>query len=451
MARHIYLLAICLLLPTGPLLGGEILDPFSGLDEYLRRRSDLEWSKGDIRFYMDHGFIDDPGSDGTGLVLMVSIPDDELRFLRVEEKYAADYRVSLYWKELESGEAQERIWNRRYERSGVYGERSAIHSFQTSLSLKPGNYKVEIEVEDRNARRYGHLSLEMEIPDLRENLPSLSTIFFLENPTGIRGMDCSERRVDSIELSTLGFRRYRTDKIIPFVEVYGSGSDSAEAFLLEMNLFDSTGTVIWEEKKILTGFGDFCSCACEVVAELNGLGRYRLEVMLLDSNGAKMASREKPFFISSSPEWIEDHYETAVEYVRYIASSSELKAMRNAPPEERMKLWRVFWEKRDPFPSTPVNEGLVEYFRRLKYVNRNFTTHIEEGWKTDRGRVYLTLGPPDESIRRERWNNLGTWEIWVYDRSLGFKVVLYFEDRGFTDDYRLINQGTFISAKSRIK
>jgi GWxTD domain-containing protein len=235
------------------------------------------------------------------------------------------------------------------------------------------------------------------------------------------------------------------------VEVYSTGTDSDAAFILEMNLIDSTKTVIWEEKKILSGFGKFCSCACEVGVKLTELGEYRLRTFLLNSDGVEIASREKPFFISSSMLWIEDHFETAMEYVRYIASSSEMKAMRSAPPEEQMKLWKEFWEKRDPFPSTPVNESLMEYFRRLKYVNKNFTTHIEEGWRTDRGRVYLTLGPPDESIRRQRWSNLGTWEIWVYDRSLGFKAVLYFEDRGFTEDYHLINQGTFIRAKSRIR
>jgi len=219
---------------------------------------------------------------------------------------------------------------------------------------------------------------------------------------------------------------------------------------LKVSIIDSIGSEKWSEEKTLSGTSKLCSGVGGVESDRLDLGEYRIRISLQDSNGMTIFTRERPFFVTSSDRWIEDHFEYAIEYLQYIASGNEMKELKSAQHDQRLERWREFWKKRDPLPATPVNESLVEYYRRLQYANRYFTTQIEKGWRSDRGRVYLTLGPPDESIVRKGQGIFGTWEVWVYDRSLGFRTILYFEDRGFTDDYRLVNQGAFIRAKSRL-
>jgi len=54
-----------------------------------------------------------------------------------------------------------------------------------------------------------------------------------------------------------------------------------------------------------------------------------------------------------------------------------------------------FWLRRDPTPDTVENEYKEEHYRRIAYTNEHYASGIP-GWKTDRGRIYITFGPPDE-------------------------------------------------------
>ena len=84
--------------------------------------------------------------------------------------------------------------------------------------------------------------------------------------------------------------------------------------------------------------------------------------------------------------------------VAYIISDQERAAFRQlATDEEREHFIEQFWLRRDPTPGTLANEFKEEHYRRIAYANQRFTTGSGlAGWKTDRGRIYITYGPPDE-------------------------------------------------------
>jgi len=62
---------------------------------------------------------------------------------------------------------------------------------------------------------------------------------------------------------------------------------------------------------------------------------------------------------------------------------------------EREQFIEQFWLRRDPTPDTVENEFKEEHYRRIAYANERYASGIP-GWKTDRGRIYITYGPPDE-------------------------------------------------------
>src|SRR5579872_557445 len=84
------------------------------------------------------------------------------------------------------------------------------------------------------------------------------------------------------------------------------------------------------------------------------------------------------------------------EDVTYIITpeerSSFLKLQTN---EEREEFIEQFWLRRNPDPDSPENTFKEEHYRRIAYANEHFASGIP-GWKTDRGRIYITSGPPDE-------------------------------------------------------
>jgi GWxTD domain-containing protein len=84
------------------------------------------------------------------------------------------------------------------------------------------------------------------------------------------------------------------------------------------------------------------------------------------------------------------------EDVVYLISDQEKAAFeRLKTDEERQQFVEQFWARRDPTPDTPENEFKEEHYRRIAYANNHFASKVP-GWKTDRGRIYILYGPPDE-------------------------------------------------------
>ncbi len=118
----------------------------------------------------------------------------------------------------------------------------------------------------------------------------------------------------------------------------------------------------------------------------------------------------------------------------YIAPYSEVKKIEKAPPGEKMKLWKEFWKKHDPTPGTPENELEEAFVERVTYANEHFSIGRFLGSLTDRGRVYIKLGPPDEIDSHPFDINTLPYQVWYYyERNL----TIVFVDRGGFGDYEL--------------
>ena len=84
------------------------------------------------------------------------------------------------------------------------------------------------------------------------------------------------------------------------------------------------------------------------------------------------------------------------EDVGYIITDEERAAFRRLQnDEEREQFIEQFWLRRDPTPDTEENEFKEEHYRRIAYANDHYASGIP-GWKSDRGRIYIVYGPPDE-------------------------------------------------------
>lgn len=117
--------------------------------------------------------------------------------------------------------------------------------------------------------------------------------------------------------------------------------------------------------------------------------------------------------------------------VVYIITPEERKAFKNLTTDaERDAFIENFWLRRDPTPDTAENEYKDEHYRRIAYANEHFSSGIP-GWKTDRGRIYIMYGKPDEieshpsggTYDRPPEEGGGTtstypFEIWTYRLSL---------------------------------
>jgi GWxTD domain-containing protein len=99
-----------------------------------------------------------------------------------------------------------------------------------------------------------------------------------------------------------------------------------------------------------------------------------------------------PALSSALQNWLEQD----VVYIITPQERTAFEALRT--DQERARFIEQFWERRDPTPGTPENEFKDEHYRRIVYTNQRFTTLTTPGWKSDRGRIYIMWGPPDDRV-----------------------------------------------------
>lgn len=121
----------------------------------------------------------------------------------------------------------------------------------------------------------------------------------------------------------------------------------------------------------------------------------------------------------------------------YIITSEEKGAFLNLSTDaERDKFIEQFWEIRNPNPGSPTNTYKEEIYRRIAYANQWYGHNSNEpGWRTDRGRVYITLGEPQQDGKYLGFPNIRPMEIWFYSGGHPalppfFYIVFYQPDAG---------------------
>ncbi|MFP4082874.1 MAG: GWxTD domain-containing protein [Candidatus Aminicenantes bacterium] len=103
--------------------------------------------------------------------------------------------------------------------------------------------------------------------------------------------------------------------------------------------------------------------------------------------------------------------------VAYIITSKEKDVfLQLSTDKERDMFIQAFWKQRDPVPETPENEFKEEHYRRIAHANEYFGRETTRpGWQTDRGRIYIVLGPPVDVGRYEGGGYVFPSRIWSYE------------------------------------
>ena len=138
--------------------------------------------------------------------------------------------------------------------------------------------------------------------------------------------------------------------------------------------------------------------------------------------------------------------------VAYLITNEEKKAFKQLKTdEERENFIENFWRRRDPNPDTEENEFREEYYERIAYANEHYASGIP-GWKTDRGKIYITWGKPDSveshpsggSYDRPSYEGGGStttypFETWFYRHldNVGDGIEIEFVDPTGTGEYRI--------------
>ena len=185
-------------------------------------------------------------------------------------------------------------------------------------------------------------------------------------------------------------------------------------------------------------------------------GAYILKYDLLAENGSSV-SKEKKFYIyntgisstvfnddntndflksefgSMTPEAADQEFDK----LKYIISKRDKEAYAKlSSVDDKRKFLFNFWRA---IGNTPANKIRINYFKRIDEANKQFTESFQEGWKTDRGRLYITYGPPDNIDRHPFEPNSHAYEVWKWEKVEGGAEADFVERESQTGIYTLVN------------
>jgi GWxTD domain-containing protein len=169
-------------------------------------------------------------------------------------------------------------------------------------------------------------------------------------------------------------------------------------------------------------------------------------------NGKKASNNKKKNLRKLQKELATPYKKWLEEEVPYIITDEERAAfLQLQTNEEREQFIEAFWQRRDPTPDTVENEFKEEHYRRIAYANERFASGIP-GWRTDRGRMYIMWGPPDEIETHSQGSTYdrpmneggGQTSVYAFDdwryrymEGIGSNIIIEFVDPTGTGEYHI--------------
>jgi GWxTD domain-containing protein len=379
-------------------------------------------------FFVDQAAFREAVGEKFRLEVYYKIFSKALTFVKQGDRFKASYEVQL----VVSNKVNKQVTGTSMEESYVvdtYGETRSPSDFlvnQLPLSLYSGRYKLRMKLVDNNSGTEFELERDFIIPSRMKKKMLFSDIEFIRQVSDGSEESRFNKRGNMVIPSVS--RSYGdADPVLMFYyEIYGE-TRKETPYVLIYQIRHLHQAFSYEETSTVTLSPEVFAAFDSVSLEDFPSGDYSLKVALLEK-GQEKAKIEQPFRVDwSFVNQLKNEYLKAIEQLRYVASSDEMKELREAPEEERMQKWLEFWNSKDPTPGTPENELRDEYHRRLRYVNENFALPTKEGWETDMGMIYMIYGHPDEVEKHPFDRDRIAYQIWYYYKK---NLVFRFEDRG---------------------
>jgi GWxTD domain-containing protein len=350
-------------------------------------------------------FMATPTADSTHVVVAITIANGNLTFGRETDRFRAGYTVSLTLRNgaetVKQIEAHENVLVASFKETSRLDE-SVI--YQELLTVKPGRYSLAINVRDDGSSKNGSDDVTLLVPSLGAG--SLSTPVAFAQVSQRLSVD-SLPRIVANPAATAIFGR---DSLIGLY-VEGYGPTTAARLPLNIAARTETGRMLFTDTLSLVRRRNLYSGVIYVPIARTGIGPV---VISLWQTGMSDTTRA-PIFIGFGDELPVATFDEMMNYLRWFALPSRIKALRDTAPEFRPAAWMSF--VRETASGTGGAESLRDYFLRLNAANTKFREEGVPGWMTDRGKVLLGLGEPDQIFEQgaaaDPTNRLRS-QIWEY-------------------------------------
>jgi GWxTD domain-containing protein len=379
---------------------------------------------------------------------------------------SVELEVNIYDSDMKTEPVQKRSFRMNYAVEDT--THSALNQTVVGLSgffIKPGDYTLRVKGYDIGSPEQGDsVTFPLRLTDVPEKHIAVSDLQFANSIRQIPEDNDNTFYKNTLEVIPNPSRIFGVGHPILFyyLEVYNllASGDIGDEYNIRTAVYDAVGNQYYEREHSKNRRHESSVEVGTINTSAFKSGTYTLTIAIADPAASVMVNSSRRFFvfnphhgisddaIDRTPEGVvassyavmsEEELDKEFEQMRYITTSQDRQAYgRLQTRGEKQRFLFEYWRRIDPDPISPDNPVRTEYLSRVHHANQQFGFGFREGWRSDRGRVFITYGPPDEYERYPSRSDSKPYEIWYFNNIQG-GVVFVFVDRTGFQDYQLVH------------
>ena len=410
----------------------------------------------EIRFEFDYAqFKFD--STSNYLEIYYSIMPSDFELVKVESTYLIKGKMNIQIQKKETNElVVNKDWglSQEHKDSLEYMNGKALLGV-VGFKLKRGDYSIDISVEDlNNQNQFKNYNEKISVTPFHRKTYSISDIEFATRILNENTNTNSIFYKNTLEVypnPSLVFNQ-TAPVMFYYSELYDLDKTESENLKLTKTLFNSNNAKIYETSKKITSRSESIVEVGIVNLKKYPTDTYTFVLSIIDENTKEFSSTSKKFYLvnpgvglanstnlakssfmgSEFSVLSENECDDLFEKSKIIALGEEIEEyeLLKSVEDKREYLFN-YWKKRDNSNSTLENEFKKTYFTRIELANKRYRTFSSKGFKTDRGRVFVKFGEPDEIERHPNETNSKPYEVWYYHQIEGGVYFIFGDYTGF--------------------
>jgi GWxTD domain-containing protein len=369
------------------------------------RQAGFVASGDEIAFVGSVRFLAGRRADSSYAIVALSLANHALVFTREGDRYHAAYDVMLDIRRdtsvLHHSSAHEDVRVASFKET-TRDEESII--YQRVVALPRGDVSIDVTVTDAASGHRGHTVTAVTVPGFDEESLGWPIIAYDPAPRNTRAVP------PQVVMNPRATAVFGRDSLLSvYLEMY----DGMPPYIVRVSAQTLDGHTLTADTVPMLDRGGVLTGEAKLRVDRLGLGLLRVIATRQDGSNAVAV----PAVVSFGEGLVVATFDEMLEYLRYYVPAERLQALRSAPAAQRPAAWMALVRETDPNPLTTEQEGLRDYFSRIRAANARFREQDAPGWTTDRGKVFAAFGEPEEITEPVVTpSQRGRTQVWEYRR-----------------------------------
>jgi GWxTD domain-containing protein len=386
--------------------------------------------------------------DSTELLYYIyKIPYNRLVFEKSNNHYTAAYRLTVEVHDTITNTINRKIKEgkisvedfEKTDNENTYAE--GLLDFQI---IKNKKYKLIPVLYDEFSDREIRLNGIPVLPRIKPNEKSEFLEPLIVNSTSKENMDINSFLLANYN-GYIPFSKEKFDLLIPcsdtsiqkiYITLINNGdtvfsNTVGESVLLQNSIEESNGEVILTSNSSLKTYRDFI---IPFVNKNLAEGDFTISLLMNKDSDPNAVFHKKVLWFNKPFSLINP--ELAIKFLKYMENDTVIDSLLDFKKDMYSKVLFNYWKRFDPTTETAFNELMNEYYSRIDYAMKNFSSITgKRGFDTDRGKIFILYGKP--SVTERASNQFGkVVETWVYENP--YRKFVFVDETG-TGEYKLKN------------